>query len=283
MRKILLLVIGAVGSAAPLAAQSWYPAFGVSAGLARFRLTGTPGSSGTFDQFDVPGSPLLSILPAPGALFAVIPVADKLALEPTLGLEQVTLTGPSAGVPASVIGVGLRGDYAITNHIYGAAGIQAGYIERTATVGFSGTNLGLQLAAGYRFALTSRLDGRVEAQATTFKKTDFTPPYNVYALLFGLSTRLEGAREPARAPARAQAPAGDWQPMIGVNGGYSHAHINHGPDLTVFSLPSLGASGAVGGSWPRRLLRSSSSSQWVDAGLWRPGPICISSGRMAPR
>ena len=292
MRKIHLLALGSLLFAAPLAAQSWYPAFGVSAGLTRFRLTGTKGAGGTFDQFDVPGSSLLSILPAPGALFAIIPVADKVALEPTLGLQQVTISGAAGGVPASVIGLGLRGDYALTNHIYGAAGIQAGYIERTPAVAFSGTSLGLQLAAGYRFALTSRLDGRVEAQATTFKKTDFTPPYNAYSLLFGLSTRLEGSRAPARGSARSEAPAGDWQPMIGVTGGYTHSHVNHGPDITAFSLPSLGGSGAVGAilapTAPSLFVILPVGGRWAfetgaDFHQLRSDGLTLSSFQLAPR
>jgi hypothetical protein len=106
------------------------------------------------------------------------------------------------------------------------------------------TQFGAQVAAGYRFALTPRLDGRLEASVTaTQKRRPGLGPADTYALLFGVSSRLDRGAAPRTA--RAAAPTGAWQPMIGVSGGYSSIHA----DGTNFTLSGLFLPG-FGGSVP---------------------------------
>src|SRR6185437_7379581 len=95
---------------------------------------------------------------------------------------------------------------------------------------------GLEAAAGYRLHLGPRLNGRIEVQAITVKKQSVAPPFNVYSLLFGVSTPL--SEKPAAGNRRGAAPAASH----GVSAGYTNVHVVGGPDFTTFSFPGAGAS-----------------------------------------
>ncbi|MGH7569869.1 MAG: hypothetical protein ACREL9_13040 [Gemmatimonadales bacterium] len=220
-----------MAAAAP-AQNLWTRQIGIQGGFARTKEAGT----GQSDHTDVFGIPTLSagaLLPTGAALFAIIPVSPKIAVEPSFAHAQLTdATGIGAALEA--VSVGLRLDYALSSRFYAALGPS---YTLTSSLG-SGTlkQFGLQAAAGYRLTLSSALSGRLEAKWTTWGKTDDLPPTNVYAVEFGLSTPLGGAAR--RAPARA--PAGRaWRPELGLRGGYSRVHLVSEGDAALLALPGF--------------------------------------------
>lgn len=184
MRQILtvpaLLVL--VATAAPGQA-SWDAELGIQGGIARIKPAGTGGNDQT-DVWDLPG-----LASGYGALFAVVPVTRRLAVEPALVLIQTSVGEPTAlFASATSVTLGLRGNVGLASRFYAATGGVLNYSESSGTHDFQ---LGIQAALGYRITLGRRLRGRLEAHAITFRKTDNLEPLNVYALLFGLSARLK--------------------------------------------------------------------------------------------
>ena len=295
MRKLHLLALGSLLLAAPAAAQkNWDTEFGIQGGFSRFKLTGVPGSNSMIDVYGIPTSQIIGVFPTTNAVFAVFPLSDKLALEPGLSFMQ-ELGFPGGGPVPNMATISLRADYAVTRQFYGALGLFSRYVS-----GLSGTlpndnphfQFGLEAAAGFRMHLSPRLNGRVEIQAITVKKQDVAPPFNVYSLLFGLSTPL--TEQPAAGNRRGTAPAqhGAWTPQLGVAAGYSSVHVVGGPDLAVFSFPSAGASSYEGlviapsaptifGIFP--LNDRLAAEVGLDAQNLRTGNGTIASFQLAPR
>jgi hypothetical protein len=234
VRKQLVLGVLTI-LASPVAAQSfWHPAIGIQGGYARIKAAGT-GRSDAIDLIEFPTPGYVAPLLAGSSLFAVIPAGRRLAFEPTLSFANLT---ESVGGDATTARVGLRADLALSSSFYGAAG---GVMNSLMQSGNHATQFGAHVAAGYRFALTPHLDGRLEASVTaTQKRRPGLGPTDTYALLFGVSSRLDGGAAPrtARAPA-----SGAWEPMIGVSGGYSSIHADGtNVTLTGFLLPGFGGS-----------------------------------------
>jgi hypothetical protein len=246
VRKLHLLAVGSLLLAAPLAAQGWNTEFGIQGGFSRFKLTGAPGAGNTIDVYGIPTPMIIGAFPTTTAAFAIIPVGDKIALEP--GLSFIQQTGVSGVGPfPTIAALSLRADYAITNQFYGALGLYSRYAAGNpgSTAPYAHFQLGLEAAAGFRMHLASRLNGRIEIQAITVKKQDTNAPFNVYSLLFGVSTPLSEERPAAGGARRGTAAAamhGDWRPEFGVSAGYSDIHVNRGPDFTVLSFPGSGSS-----------------------------------------
>lgn len=168
-------------AAAPAAAQSWQTELGFQGGFVRIKPAGT-NHNDQIDAFDLPGFNLGPALPTPAALYVILPVGDKIALEPSFTGAVLTQGGT-----ATLMQVGLRGDYAITEHIYGAAGGLVGRLSGTNT----GFELGLQLGAGFRFHLAGPLRARLEANVQTWKgRSGGVTPVDTYGLLFGIAARL---------------------------------------------------------------------------------------------
>lgn len=71
--------------------------------------------------------------------------------------------------------------------MYAALGGALGYSE---SGGVHETQLGLQAALGYRVHIGGPINGRVEALALTARKTNNFAPINLYAVLLGVSARL---------------------------------------------------------------------------------------------
>jgi len=220
--------------------RSWSAELGVQGGFSRFKPSGT-GRSDQADFFDVPGFTLVPLVPASGAtaLYAIIPVHGKLALEPSFATSQ--LEGGS-GNGLTLVTAGLRGDYAVTRKIYAAAGATLGFVE---TTGRHETQLGVQAAVGYRLHLAGRLNGRMEASWQSTKNASLLPPWNTYSVLFGISSRVaSGAADgtPSLAADSARPPRSAWQPAIGLQGGYQRTHLVGGAgDITILSFPSWGS------------------------------------------
>ncbi len=222
--------------ASPLAAQNfWQPAIGIQGGYARIKPAGT-GRSDAIDLIEFPTPGYVAPLLAGSSLFAVIPAGRRVAIEPTLSFANLT---ESVGGDATTARVGLRADLALSSSFYGAVG---GVMNNLQQSGRHTTQFGAQLAAGYRFGLTPHLDGRLEASVTaTQARRPGLGPADTYALLFGVSSRLNRTPAPrgvARGPA-----AGAWQPMIGVTGGYSSIRGDGtGLVITGVFLPGFGGS-----------------------------------------
>ncbi len=225
--------------------RPWSPELGVQGGFSRFKASGTGRRADQADFFDVPGFTLSPLVPASGAtaLYAIIPVHGKLALEPSFATSQ--LEG-GTGLGLTLVMASLRGDYALTRRVYAAAGALLGFIE---TTGQHQTQLGLTAAVGYRLHLARRLNGRVEANWQTTKKVKLLPPWNTYSVLFGISTPVTGGATDHSALASQDAmgggggrPGSRWQPAIGLQGGYQRTHLVGGSgDITVMSFPSWGS------------------------------------------
>ena len=207
---------------------SWQGEIGIQGGFSRVKPSGT-GAHDQIDLFDVPGFSLAPLVPSYGALFAIIPWKDKIAIEPTLSFSQL-----SSGGTFTLAALGLRADYALTPKVYAAVGGTLGYVE---TSGQHESQLGVQAALGYRLRLTSGINGRVEANWQSTKKSNLVNPFNVYSVLFGMSARHSGAAAP-----RAARSASAWDRVIGMQGGYSRVHlVGGGADITVLTFPGWGS------------------------------------------
>ena len=241
MRKLFASLMLAALATTSIAAQSWHTALGIQGGFSRLKQAGT-GRNDAIDIYGIPTTSVLGVLPLTGGVFVVLPVNDKIALEPSFTFDQTN--GLGAGAPATFASLGLRADYAFTRQLYAALGLYGFY----STSPFGGPHEllqpGLEAAVGYRLHLASSLEGRVEAQAITVKKTTNNGPFNTYSLLFGVSSPISGGA--ARAGRGATRPAGAWSTSLGIAGGYYQVHLNGGGDATLLSFPGGGASHTVG-------------------------------------
>lgn len=218
------------------AAQSWHTSLGVQGGFTRIKLTGQPGSGNQADVYGIPSTSFLGQLPLTGGLFLILPVAPKVALEPGFTLDQIN--GIGGGAPATFASLSLRADYALTPQFYGALGL-FGYYSTSTGGPHEALQPGLEAAVGYRLHVAPSIQGRIEAQVITVKKTTNDVPFNTYSLLFGMSAPISGAAPGAARGARR--PAGEWATSFGVTGGYYQVHVNGGGDATAFAFPGAGA------------------------------------------
>ena len=173
------------GKAAPAARRpsnrAWEPAIGVSGGYMSMHLVGT---TTTLDGIFFPGiggDLLLIPVGITPTVFAVIPVGQKLALEPGVDFHSVSQSGSSI----KVYNLGARLDYAVTGDWYAAAG---GHLTQfSPSSGTSGSTSGVDVAWGYRFHLAGAFNGRFEANyGLTGKSSKLgTPAVNTLSLNFG--------------------------------------------------------------------------------------------------
>jgi hypothetical protein len=182
----------AARSAAPRtrAARAWAPQLGVAGGYVNIHQVG----AGDITALALPsyGGGLGSLLGTPEAvlpptMFLIIPIGDKIALEPGLDIHRFqATTGP--GITDFSGNLSGRLNYAVHGGWYGALGGNLHYIKSSGTDAV--TRTGLNLAWGYRFALTGPLGGRMEANYTMFgAKSSATPaiaPLNTLGLMFAV-------------------------------------------------------------------------------------------------
>lgn len=232
MRKTFAMLSLALAISTSAQAQNaWRSELGIQGGFTRLVLAGSGG--GPLDLVSLPGFNLGPAAPFPGAVFFVIPWKPKLAIEPEISFSELS---SGAGTAATLFSLGLRGDYAISDRFYGAAGVLAGYIENS---GQNDKQFGLQAALGYRRHFTGPLNIRAEARVTAWAKTDNLAAYDLYSVLIGVSTGL-GARRGGRTAAPARS-ASMWTKALGIAGGYVHAHeVGGATDLVTFALPVYG-------------------------------------------
>jgi hypothetical protein len=213
--------------ATPANAQRiWQPEIGVQGGFSSFRPAGTGASSTTL--IDLPGGSFLTTILTYAPLYAIIPVGNRLAVEPQLGASQLT-AGTSA---LSMARVGLRLDYGFGPGLYGAAGTVLNILEPGSP---GNKQVGLQVGVGYRTHLSGSLNGRVEANWVTTHASDVTGAFNAYSVLLGVSSTLNG---PPAARTTRSISTKAWSPMLGVAGGYASAHaVGSAGDITGVFLP----------------------------------------------
>lgn len=223
---VLLALVATIATRAQ-AQQSWQTEFGIQGGFTRLVQAGSGGDP--TDAISLPGLNLGNALPSTAGLYAIFPWSDKVAVETDIAASQF-----SSGLTVTFIGVGLRGDYALTKKVYVAAGGALAYNNGLANE----TQLGVQGALGYRFRLTRALNARLEGRTTFFGKADNAAPADVYAFLFGVST-VTGRGSTARRPATSAANRA-WRPQIGLAGGYVDAHLVGAGSVTSLSFPGYG-------------------------------------------
>jgi hypothetical protein len=236
VKRVLVLVTLVAGVSTAQAQSSWRPQFGIQGGFTRTVAAGSGADPG--DAISLPALNIGNVLPAPGGLYAIFPWSRKLAVETDFAFSQASL-----GATLTFLGLGLRGDYALTKNLYAAAGGSLAYNN-----GFANeTQLGVQAALGYRFQLTRTLNARFEGRTTFYGKSDNIEPQDVYSALFGVSTVIGGGA-PTRNTARAASQRA-WRPQIGIAGGYTDAHLVGLGSLTSVALPGFGGGfgTAVGG------------------------------------
>lgn len=239
-RLIVLLALTAVAPASAAAQASWIPEIGIQGGIARLKPAGT-GARDQIDVWDFPGNG--STYPT---LFAIVPVGGRFALEPSLSAAQFSLGEAGGLVPfvaGTTLNLTLRGDVALVSGLYAAGG---GSVLWGESGGEQDTQLGLVAAVGYRVRLRPHLTARLEAQGTTMRRTDLTPPSNVYALRLGISAGAwEGVAKGEGD--RAAVPARPWHLAVGMAGGYVRTHLSGSigipviVDQTLITLPGSGS------------------------------------------
>ena len=242
MRKLfaLLLLAGTLAASAQ-AQQAWQKEIGIQGGYAKVYLAGTGGDP--TDLFFVPGGTVLVPVLSYAPLYAIIPWQPKVALEPSLGHSTIQVDAQAI----NTLRVGLRADYAVSPKFYVAAGGVFNLLEQSGdSTSSTETQLGLQLAAGYRVRFASRINGRIEAQWVSTKKSDLVGAFNAYSVLVGMSTRIGGASAPA-ARRSAGAASQAWSSAIGVNSGVARTHVVGGGNFITFSAPAIGGTlGSLG-------------------------------------
>ena len=236
MRKLLAIAALAALTGSTAAAQSrWTPEIGMQGGYNHMKPAGT-GANDAINILTIPGASFITAVYGSGAVYAIIPAGQKLAIEPQLGFSQVE----TGGNHATLAKVGLRADYALNPNVYAAVGGALNYIEQGTNP--SHTQFGAQVALGYRKPLTAGINARVEASVTAMKGNTLLPALDAYQLLLGVSSSL---RRPAATRARASKSV--WEPMIGLSAGYFAVHPVGGANISGVAFPSFGGNGAMFG------------------------------------
>ncbi|MGH9259794.1 MAG: hypothetical protein ACRD08_07855, partial [Acidimicrobiales bacterium] len=167
----------------PLARRSrskprwWRPSVGITGGYARSQFVGLG------IDLTVVAAPVVSA-GAPPALFAVVPLAGREAVE--MGLEAHRVDAGDSTTTSA--GLGLRLNHALAGGWYAAAGGTLQYVQQPGGAGLG--QLGVQLASGYRFRLVRDIGGRFEINYTMLKERTGLPAINTLGLMFGVMMRL---------------------------------------------------------------------------------------------
>ncbi len=186
---------GATRSSAPAAHRAWRTQLGIAGGYADAHLIGAgsltslafPGYGGALGNALGGGGSLFRAVALPPTVFAIIPVGDKVAIEPALDIHRFQ----SSGQTDFSGNLSVRLDYAVHGGWYGALGGNLHYIKTTGVN--AATRPGLNLGWGYRFPIVASVGGRVEANYTMFKKNaDLAlPPTNIFGLMFGFAMPIK--------------------------------------------------------------------------------------------
>lgn len=232
-RSLVVIALLSCFATRAQAQKAWQTEFGIQGGFTRLVLAGA-GADPT-DAISIPGFNLGSLVPAAAGLYVTIPWTQKLAVETDFAASQF-----SSGLTASFITLGVRADYALTKHFYGAAGGALAYNNGIANE----TQLGVQTAVGYRYGLSRTLNGRFEARTTFYGKAENAGAVDAYSFLIGVSTVTSRGRTTRSTSASAAQRA--WTPRLGIAGGYASVNVIGVGSLTALSVPGYGSAlGAI--------------------------------------
>jgi len=180
MKQAIIVWVLGTCSAITVSAQTWTTQIGFEGGFARVKAAGA-GSGVYRDQVDLPGNG--SAFPA---LFLVIPVASRVALEPSLSATHDRITERSGLLPPSTtaeVRLSLRADVAIASGVYVAGGGGIRYLGMDSK---HSVQTGILGAIGYRRSLGANLGARIEARWLSLPRADSVLPSNQYSLLLGV-------------------------------------------------------------------------------------------------
>lgn len=176
------------GSANARNVRAWQPALGLQGGYTRAHGVG---GAGDVTSFAFPGfggsATALASPPGPPVLFAILPIGNKLAIEPGLDFNRIQSQGQTLFAGSLTA----RLNYAVSGGWYAAAGGNFVYIKAT---GVDAENLtGGNVAWGYRFPLVAGLGGRFELNYTMMAKNDNVgfPPINTFGALLAATMPLK--------------------------------------------------------------------------------------------
>jgi hypothetical protein len=242
MRKLGLSLALLAGAAAPVAAQRmWQPEIGIRAGFTRFD---DPNSDDYFDVIDLPAPGGIAVSAALGEapLYGIIPVSDRLAVQPTFGFQN--LSGSSTELSALIAGVRLN--IAITRSFYAGVGGTAYLVK---TNGLEDTEGAIEGAVGYRHDFGGRFRGSAELFYEKREQSVLLTQVNAFGLRLGMGYALGELRPAGRAgrPAMADRSSAMWNTSIGLQGGWSLISLPGNTSLAVLSLP-FGGQSLLGGA-----------------------------------
>jgi len=175
--------------------RTWTAQLGIAGGYANVHLIGTgsvtalafPGYGVAFANTLGSAVPGFGAVTLPPTVFAIIPVTDKVAIEPGLDIHRIQGSGQtnfSGNFSARV-------DYAVHGRWYAGVGGNLQYFKSTGLN--AATRTGLNVGWGYRLSLPGTLGGRVELNYTMFRRnTDLLlDPTNVLGLMIGITMPLK--------------------------------------------------------------------------------------------
>ena len=230
MRKLSLSMALAAGLASTLSAQApmpWRQEIGIRSTFGQLDVNDTK-----VTLIDLPAGSGVQGFGSNAGLYFVAPVGARFAIEPSLGLSDLSLGGASV----TMIQTGARVLYSAWRGVYLAAGPNLRVIKAN---GQQEGVWGGQIAAGYRFNVGGAVSGRAEVFYESVGKGDniLTESSNTIGLAIGLGLGL-GESAPRRGARRADAM---WDFALGVQGGYSHLTSKGNFDMTALSLPGGGS------------------------------------------
>lgn len=238
MRKLGLSLAFLLGATAPLAAQQqWQPEIGLRAGFTKFDV---PNSSGDLSIIDFPFGGGYSGTVNPSALYGIIPLRGRFALQPSFGFYNIS----ASGTTITTASPGIRLNVAIADGFYGGVGATAYILKQD---GFEATQGGYEAAIGYRRPVGSRLHGSAEFFYEKREQDNALLKLNAYGVRIGMGYAISGEGAARRATGRPMSESRPmWKKAIAVQGGWSLVSFPNATDLTTFSLPFSGQTPLAG-------------------------------------
>lgn len=225
MRKLVLSAVLASVLAVPAMAQkpmAWATEIGIKS---NYSVT-------TIDETDIttiglPGGGGLFGFGGVSSLYGVIPVSERFAVEPSLGLTDL---GGDGGA-FTTTNVSVRALFSAWRGLYVGAGPTMALLKQG---GEQETVFGVNLGAGYRFPITGNLVGRGELFYEMTQESDIIGDNSAstYGLVLGLGITPKDVES-----STAGQNAGLWQWAFGIQSGYSHISGDGFGDVNALSFP----------------------------------------------
>lgn len=159
----------------------WTPSIGIQGGWSLVSFT----DAADITTFTLPfggSSTVGGLLPlqTPGAISALLPVGERMAIEPSFDLHYFDLDGSDA----TTYSLGGRVNYAFTRTAYAGAGLNLTALDVDGVD--DGSSMAWLLAAGLRFPIVGALNGRTEINYRVFDGTDIAPSGQTTSFVFGI-------------------------------------------------------------------------------------------------